>query len=54
MSNLLCVVEGGEGGNNPITTLIKVQKIQKGQKVPYNGNAILPKIFKWHHSALKA
>ncbi len=33
----------GEGGNSPITTLIKVQKVQRGQKAPHNGSAILPK-----------
>jgi hypothetical protein len=37
------VAKGGEGGNNPITTLIKVQKVQRGQKAPPNGIAILPK-----------
>jgi hypothetical protein len=35
--------ERGEGGNSPITTLIKIQKVQRGQKVPHNGNTILPK-----------
>jgi hypothetical protein len=37
------IERGGEGGNRPITTLIKVQKVQKGQKAPHNGNAIFPK-----------
>jgi hypothetical protein len=36
-------LEGGEGGNNCITTLMKVQKVQRGQKTPHNGSAILPK-----------
>jgi hypothetical protein len=35
--------ERGEGGNNPITTLVKIQKVQRGQKAPHNGNTILPK-----------
>jgi hypothetical protein len=33
----------GKGGNSPITTLIKVQKIQRGQETSHNGSAILPK-----------
>jgi hypothetical protein len=33
----------GEKSNNPITTLIKVQEVQRGQEAPHNGNAILPK-----------
>jgi len=35
--------ERGKGGINPITTLIKIQKVLRGQKAPYNGNTILPK-----------
>jgi hypothetical protein len=35
--------EREEGGNSPITTLIKIQKVQRGQKAPHNGNVILPK-----------
>ncbi len=37
------IAKRGERGNSPITTLIKVQKIQRGQKAPHNGNAIFPK-----------
>jgi hypothetical protein len=37
-----CWRGGGEGGNNLSTTKIKVQKIQRGQKAPYNGSTIIP------------
>ncbi len=35
--------ERGEGGNSPITTLIKVQEVQRGQEAPHDGSVVLPK-----------